>query len=289
MLLFPYVEVARATEPAPTVDALVALPDHAARTTALTTFLASGSSDADAVASASVALAVVGQLAANNRTDPSVVRMFLAAALSSDPSLRAAALTAAAANGDPPVAPPAPAPTAGLDPNRIRAYRARYLHTGPLNLVRWGATSFGDVWVPYSTTQSGWAVYQNGDALRVPALATALSDQALLDHMDRRNRQATVAAIAGWTGVGGGFAAMLAALEVDDLDTSLALIGGGSAVAIGASLPAMAPFFNRQKRTWAGKFYEQADINARIDTYNQALQQELGLSDAEVVEAESGD
>jgi hypothetical protein len=285
--------VAQAAEPIPTAEELAALPDHAARIARLTAFLASGSADAEAVAAASVAQATVAQLAQHGRTDPSVVKMFLAAALSADPALRAAALSAASANGDPPlagsaqpppVAPAAPAP-ASLDPDRIRSYRTRYLHDEPLTVLGFGTYSVGGTTVPYATASAGWAVYSGGAPLRVPALAEALDDREMLDVLHRRNTTNTALGVVGWTAVAAGFGMMFAALDDDDFD----LLYPGAVVVLLGTVPAMAPLYAQKKRTWAGRFWDKDDLDAKVAAHNQALQRELGLTPAEVVEAESGD
>lgn len=89
------------------VKELGALPTHAARRARLTAALGEAA-DADRAARLGNALATVGALERTKRTDASIVRMFLSAALSGDPSVRAAALAAANAGGDPPVAGVAP-------------------------------------------------------------------------------------------------------------------------------------------------------------------------------------
>jgi hypothetical protein len=79
------------------------LPLGAARRTARLATEIGNSSDADRIAALGSALAVVTQLDLHKRTDPTVVRLFLRAALSSDPVVRAAAVAAATSNGDPPL------------------------------------------------------------------------------------------------------------------------------------------------------------------------------------------
>lgn len=290
--MFPFVVIAPvfAAEPAPSVEALVALPDHAARIALLAQYLASGPADADAIAAASVAQATVTQLERHGRTDPSVVRLFLVAASSPDPAVRTAALTAASANGDPPLpmakpASPAPASPPALDPDRIRTYRTRYLHDEPFTLVTFGAYAVGGVAVPYATATTGWAVYQGGGPLRVPALAKVLADEEMLDLLKRRNSTNLALGIVGWTMFGGGLGMSLA--DVDGNNSGL--LYGGLGLALAGMVPAFVPLYAAKKRIWAGKFYEKEVLDAKVSTFNQELQRELSLSSAEVVEAESGD
>jgi hypothetical protein len=84
------------------VEALVALPDHAARRARLASELAAAR-DGESAARLGQAVTVVAHLERTGRGDPTVVRLFLRAALASDPATRAAAVEAASRGGDPPV------------------------------------------------------------------------------------------------------------------------------------------------------------------------------------------
>lgn len=76
----------------PDTDALMALPDHAARIAYVEGLSAEPGSDYATAVKRGAVLAVLTALAAEGRTDPAVVRGFLDAALSDDGSLRDAAV-----------------------------------------------------------------------------------------------------------------------------------------------------------------------------------------------------
>ena len=99
----PVVAAPAPAAPASRLDALLALPDHAARKAAILEELQSPQTSAGDLEKLSAALAVVGALDEQGRTDPFVVKLFLQGALSSDAGLRSEAITAARAGQDPPM------------------------------------------------------------------------------------------------------------------------------------------------------------------------------------------
>jgi hypothetical protein len=127
-------------------DVVVAAPDWAARRDRVTAVFATA--DGDRAARLGQALAVLAHLERADRSDVSIVRLFVRAALADDPAIRAAAVDAASVFGDPPLlavaagtpgatsqsgatsqfaAPPCVTPPAPASAEALRTYKARRL------------------------------------------------------------------------------------------------------------------------------------------------------------------
>lgn len=159
------VEASVASAPSPArSSAAGAVPDAAADEAALLAAedpqawaLAELSAEADPhrAARLSSAIAVLGALQQQGRSDPFVTKLFVRAAMSADPSVRGQALTQAMTGGDPPMveagapapvaaAAPAPAPAANLA--TLHVLRAKDFGFGVPVVVEVNGEAVGRVW-----------------------------------------------------------------------------------------------------------------------------------------------
>ena len=272
------------------LDSLLALDDHPARRQALAAAMAS---DPEHTVRAAEAMAVVTQLETTDRTDPSVVRFFLEAALSDDADTRTAAIDAASRRGDPPravvvvvttevihdrpaepVAPAAaPAPFDRL--GALRAYNARHLARGV------SSSPSAAPFPPTLKSAPPWAIYQGGSALLTTAqFADAVSDASLLEHL---RDQRTGSRIGGGALVVGGAligAAGFGMLDTDDPTAPALLVGaGGLALAGGIGWIAGVPAAQRR----VDRYYRVDVADVQIEVYNAELRSTLGVSEEDAL------
>jgi hypothetical protein len=278
--------------PAPAPDLvsdLVALPDNAARKARLVAMLDDPTVDPAVAGRLGEAIAVVSSLEATKRSDPTVVRLFLRAALDPDPAVRQAAVAAARANGDPPTVASAPyavtvphvvavAPSA--DPALVRKYRDQHLVRGPMNFTM-GTFDASEGGVGYVGTVDTWTVRDGGGAPHnTVTFAKAVGDSATVSRLDRQKKKATttavVLAVAGAGIVAGGLAMYD---EDQSLAVPLTLTGIGFAVGLSAIVP---PVVATERRTLISAVYTPEAADRWIASYNAALRARLGLTQADV-------
>lgn len=279
------------------VAKLVSMKDWAARRAALTAQMATNT-DADALGRLAAAIAVSNSLEAAGRYDPSIVRMFLQAALSADSHVRQAAMDAARTNGDPPTAPAthvtpdsattAPAedavasePPHVVDPAVLRDYARRRFVRDSLTLV-----SGGQYYVGSHTT---WSVY-DGKGAPIPALAfaRAAGDKATLARMAHQAKVgrnvAIVGSVVGTVGLGLTVVGLNMVDPVRDMqtDAGIGVTATGVGMIFGYTLFPLALFPAWQRTTTAAHFYSTSRADTYIDAYNAHLRAELGLTEADV-------
>jgi hypothetical protein len=292
------------------VEALVALPDHATRRARLTTELGA-TADGDRAGRLGQALAVVGHLERTKRTDPSIVRLFLRAALADDAATRAAAVQAASVGGDPPAAtgaPAAPAATPAAVPASgspvlaapiapssppvaaLREYKRRHLVRDALEITSGGAVpvTYGGytAWQSWSQTEHTWGVRDGGGAqLTTTSFARLVSDSSTLAKMKDEREKAKGWAIA--LGVGGG-AATVAGLALFASDPNFDDAGGVAGIGLltggltSAALCWMPPVMTRGRQKYVKSYYSIARADALVESYNAKLRGDLKLTEEDV-------
>lgn len=273
----------------------LAAPDAPARKKLLTDALASGQLDGETAGIAGQALAVVGYLETTNRTDPSIVRMFLTAAFSADAATRGAAVDAARAGGDPPgVAPHAPflptvvaAPTAAPDPAALRKYNSGRLVRGSLDLTVGSVygthgTMYGSV-----STVATWTVRDGAGApLNTISFADRVGDTT---GAARARSQRTTGQVLGIGGIGVGsilYIASLGLLLGNDLDpnrdqqlrTATGLLVAGTV----AYIPGIAGVLVWNNALVIPKHYRPEEADGWIEKHNARLRTQLGLTEQDV-------
>jgi hypothetical protein len=258
--------------------------------------LASATASADDLARVAAALAVSNALAASNRTDPSILRLFFAAALSGDSATRQAAVEQARAGGDPPAAGAAgvsaPGPLSGPaapqlstgEATRLMEYRSKHLIRDALNLS--GVAMAGNVAVV--TSVHTWGVYDGNHApIRTGEFATMTGDSAMLDQLRHRRKVGTVAAVvAGAVGV-----ALLADSayywHINSIapysapQWSIALGVGTTEVLVGVGAltgAALTPWAIHRRQQLAYLYYDIPRADELITRYNAKLAEDLGLT-----------
>lgn len=282
------------------VDALVADADLAARQARLTEALLASAADPDGAARVASATRVVLALAETERSDRSVVRAFLVAALGDDPAVRAQAVEQATAGGDPPgmVALPmplavpvvAPAPPPESDPVALRAYAKDRLFRDRLDM------SYTDVYIAQGAAWANdihvntWGVYDGGGNLYgARGFAQKVGDGAGLVGLHRRRHKVlggSWASIAGGAAVSTtGFVLMSTSARSPNFEGRLY---GGATAAIVGSIPLAVGLAFLQKELRFGDLvsrrYDEDATDAWIERYNRALQLKLGLSDADALD-----
>jgi len=280
------------------IEALVALSDHAARIAAINRELAERATDSDAAARLTMALAVTSQLDTHARTDPSIVRLFLRAAMADDAQLRADALSAAAANGDPPIAPSEPSlggtitvdsgSPAAPAPQTLRDYSSRRLKRDTLSMTT-GAVygSNGSTYGSVSTTVT-WGIYDGGGApYNTANFAALVGDTETPQVLEERLRKGRARA---WgLGLGGIAMTTVGSVMVSNAgyDDDAALLGGitlATVGLVGACTFYAPPLIARARNNMVAYNYTPDAADRWIQKYNSELREELGLSSEDTQE-----
>jgi hypothetical protein len=276
---------------------VLAAPDPTGRKRVLTDALASGQLDGETAGIVGQALAVVGYLETTQRTDPSIVRMFLTAAFSTDAATRGAAVDAAKAGGDPPsavtpaadaVTPPTVAvPRASPDPALLRKYNSQHLVRGSLDLTVGSVYGSGGATYGSVSTISTWTVRDGAGApLNTFSFAERVGDTAGLARAQSKRSTAQALGIGGF-GVGSIlYIASLAALAGDDLDpnrdrqlrTATGLLVAGTV----AYIPGVVGVVMWGNVKHIAKNYRPDEADRWIEKYNAGLRADLGLSEQDV-------
>lgn len=291
------------------IEPLVALPDHSARRTRLVEEVSSTKWQPDQLAAIGQALAVVSELERHGRSDPSIVRLFLRAALSDDATVRAATISAAQQNGDPPslmgtsaattqagnsmsapasiqsgaMLPTSPEPSAGVSPDKLemlKRYKAQRLVRDKLNFTM--MSGGGKSPVTY-TSVATWTVYDGGGApYSARGFGEKVGDDALLVRMEDEFK----GAIMGGVGLGLG-GVLLAVLSKNALDNSqdgesLYPILGFTLGLTAAGCSIAPPMYIYRRQQFVANYYSTDDVDTRIRAYNQKLAEGLNLSPSDV-------
>lgn len=276
------------------VEEVVALEGAAAREERLTEELVARAGQADAADPLASALAVSRALDATDRADPTVLRLFLVAALDSEASTRASAVDAAEAGGDPPlparservarVPEPAPVPATPppepASPASLRTYRSQYLKRDRLDLVSVTTTP---QWTLVGQVNT-WTVVQGGSVPLIPyTFATLVGDRSKAAAL-RQSKSTHTAWVVGLAGVGtamfvGGAGATLANLDSDAtpglvvMTVSLVPL---TAMAFEAKALQRLKLFDHQ--------YTVSEADRDIESYNSKLRDQLGLDEGATTE-----
>lgn len=273
-------------------NAVVAAPSWSARRSTVTDAFATA--DSGQAARLGQVLAVLGHLERASRTDPSIVRLFVRAALADDPAVREAAVNAANAHGDPPtVAAPGPQPAAviagaSVAPRRVvsaeslRAYKSR-------RLLRSGSTSMGAYSIPMASGFSsvgtfsvdGWKVTDGGGApVHALSFARVTGDHQQLALFKKQKRTAVAVTV----GAGIASAGLLIATvnSFAHYDPNAALWASASSLCV--TFAVVTPIATGIDRRNIQRSYSPAEADARIETYNASIRTSLGLTDEDVLE-----
>ena len=296
MIAFIFASLAFAG-PTDMVGELAALDSHDARSARLTQAI---TEDAAQAARYGAALSVVAALKASNRSDPSIVRMFLMAALSDDANLREAAVKRAQEGGDPPTAgaqpqaapPPPPAVASGPSPAALQAvgtYKSRHLMRDrwQYSVTTVSSSQYG-AWASTSNV-STWAVYQGGtNMLRPLAFAQTVGDAEGVARLEKAKRRRTSGLVVGIAGAM--FMAVspltLLAFE-DDLDTGLAVSLGVLGAGTAMLLPGLLGYMGSQRRlTFPSRTWSPTEADQWVSDYNDRLRGELGLTPVDTREVD---
>ncbi|MEL6346338.1 MAG: hypothetical protein AAFV53_24720 [Myxococcota bacterium] len=282
LLTIATVQVADAAEPLP-VDALVesisTAPTARQREALFSEALARYADDANAVAQLSNGLATMRALDAAQRTDPSLLRLFLMAAMSSDAPLRTQAITAATIGGDPPLSAPQPI----TDPRAQERYDRQRLRRDRLTVTSGYYSIYGGSISTYDT----WSVYDGGGKpYTVREFAETVGDQRMIRRLKGKTRRAVLTTAAGTGAMILGFGIAFSeysnadntnGIEEDDLDSGrfltwslIGTAGMGTAMIAGIVPPI--------RRRYVSLFYEAHEADQLIDSYNERLRQDLGVT-----------
>jgi hypothetical protein len=311
--------------PAPAADALLdrvlAAKDAAGRRALLAGELAT-LTDPDAIARASSGLAVVNALDRTHRTDHSVVKLFLTAAMAPDAALRHSAVEAANAGGDPPVSgapaasiavnpaavnpppanptplenplPPTDAPPHVALPATLQEYRNRHLTRGTLTATSLSVTSIGRMTTASSTTLVAWTVYDGGGApFTTRSFASHVGDHAVLQRLDlerARSRRITIGC-----GVAAAMSipfqiyylhiASIAPIAAPQSDAAFAgWVTAFGLLATSGTVAITVPLYVQRHQQFVHNYYSPATADRWITTYNAGLRTELGLDDADTAD-----
>lgn len=280
----------------PTAGALLAL-EPAARRQALQDLLTRPDAPYEQTVRVLAAQSVLSELDKAGRTDAAVVRGFLEAALSDDAALRDAAVAAARIGGLPPSAappvivaapaPPPPAPRASLE--QLQKYQSQRLYKDRRQVVsgyvsgnRYGTT--GSV-----STAETWTVFQDSRPLTPRQFAVLVHDSDGIARLKRQNGNIALATLAslglGVVGTVGGFSMLGDANENND-DAGLVLALGVGSVGWGVGIGL--PLGMAKRRAWVASLYAPEDADRLIRGYNEQVRDDLGLTEADVYDIETG-
>lgn len=272
------------------IDEVVALSTPEARRARITEEM-TATSDPGSLAQLSSALVVLAQLDATGRSDPTVIRMFLASATDPDPVVRAQAEAAARAGGDPPqlaAIPGSGPPSAGTLADAIRVYQRDHLYRDKLQYTV--TTGYANYYAASLSTQNvfAWAIYDGGGhMLSTPEFFDRVGDsrgkRRYHAGMARRTSLGTTLTIAGTAALAVGMGAMFSAVS-EDVPDSMLWVGTG--VAVAGSVPfgvGIGQFvFNRRHKQFVYTEYEIDEADALVEDYNDDLLDQLGLQAADV-------
>ncbi len=269
--------------------------------------------DPDRLAALGQSLSVASQLDRHGRTDPSIVRLFLRAALSGDAGTRAAAVAAAVANGDPPMIGAAPPPTAATptaaapvpipqpppaakptDPEKLRAYKQRHLVRGALQFTVGASTQYGG----YVKSVNTWGVSDGGGApFGANDFAALVGDEATASRLRSEIQRAKGTAAGMWVATGALTVTAVVALASQQDHTlydsddgayrdntgNIVVFGLASSGALMTGLFAgLNPWWAQSRQQYIYRYYDPAAADRLIGGYNARLRAELGLTEAEV-------
>ncbi len=284
------------------LDDLMALPSHAARLELLGARMGETAGDPDASGRLSQATAVVLGLQRTERSDPSVLRFFLEAALCDDPTLRAQAVQAASSGGDPPrlsaaqveevqQTPVTAEAKASLD-DAVKAYERDCLWIGD-NGVR--VQAYIGPYGGWANVTEEWSVYRGRSRYHLDArsFATKMNDRTVLRTLDAEAQRVKKIQPLFYGITGALTVAQIVVAATAGSSSYDAQFGDHPAHFLPAlaatpflSIAIVMPIYYGNKKDEVRSYYTKSHAASKIGRYNNTLRDEHGLTKEDLEEAD---
>ncbi len=171
-------------------------------------------------------------------------------------------------------------------------YQNQRLQRATYNQMSTGVVPVGSMLVPYTTSHTGWAVYDGGGAPLLPRdFAERVGDQSTAQRIQRDKKTATGMVIGGAAAAVGGLGLLVGAAVSPTESDNLVGVVGGMGLVFGVGMPLQLIGIGRVKRQGVlgtATYYTTDEADGWVSTHNTRLQNTLGLPDDEIRGIELG-